>query len=291
MHYLDYNEQKKHGTDEFPVEYYFVTEKHPRYNMPFHWHREVEMIRIISGYLTIYLDDEEITAGKGDILFINEGVVHGGIPDNCIYECVVLDSRILLTQLNICRKYIGLMFSHKISINSLFPKDNEQLQRTAFSLFDTLKNNEDVNSYTENEMIITGKIFEIFGTLFRDHIYQKTMDIRQSGTKKISLIKPVLEYIDQNYDQMISLQKLAKLSGMTPKYFCHYFYTVIHRTPIDYLNYYRIERACSLLYTSDLSVTEIGFQCGFNDSSYFIKTFKKYKGITPKQYLGKDGDT
>ena len=58
-----------------------------------------------------------------------------------------------------------------------------------------------------------------------------------------------------------------------------------HRTPIDYLNYYRIEQACFKLATSNDSIAEIGMSCGFNDESYFIKTFKKYKGVTPKKYL------
>lgn len=74
---------------------------------------------------------------------------------------------------------------------------------------------------------------------------------------------------------------------MSPKYFCRIFRTVIHRTPIDYLNYYRIEKACYLLETEDLSITEVAYHCGFNDSSYFIRCFKKYKQITPTKYLKK----
>ena len=58
-----------------------------------------------------------------------------------------------------------------------------------------------------------------------------------------------------------------------------------YRTPIDYLNYYRIERACYQLLTTNHSITEIAYSSGFNDLSYFIKTFKKYKGVTPKNYL------
>ena len=58
-----------------------------------------------------------------------------------------------------------------------------------------------------------------------------------------------------------------------------------HRTPIDYLNYYRIERACYQLITTNLSITEIAYASGFNDLSYFIKTFKKYKGNHSKKYL------
>ena len=55
-------------------------------------------------------------------------------------------------------------------------------------------------------------------------------------------------------------------------------------TPVDYLNYYRIERACHILTTTELPVTEVAYRCGFNDSSYFVKTFRKYMGITPRAY-------
>lgn len=55
-------------------------------------------------------------------------------------------------------------------------------------------------------------------------------------------------------------------------------------TPIDYLNYYRIECACEMLSTKDISIKEAAISCGFNDTSYFIKVFHKYKGVTPKQF-------
>ena len=47
MHYLDYNEKKQHGTPDFPIEYFHVDVHHPRYNMPFHCHKELEIIRIL----------------------------------------------------------------------------------------------------------------------------------------------------------------------------------------------------------------------------------------------------
>ena len=56
------------------------------------------------------------------------------------------------------------------------------------------------------------------------------------------------------------------------------------KTPVEYLNGYRIEKASQLLLNSDQSVTEIAFSCGFNDLSYFIKTFKSQKGISPAKF-------
>ena len=91
--------------------------------------------------------------------------------------------------------------------------------------------------------------------------------------------------MESSYNLPLTLDEISASVGMSPKYFCRFFHEMTHRTPIDYLNYYRIERACYQLITTDLSITEIAYASGFNDLSYFIKTFKKYKGTTPKQYL------
>ena len=63
-----------------------------------------------------------------------------------------------------------------------------------------------------------------------------------------------------------------------------FFKKMTNRTPIDYLNVYRIEMASKKIINTDLSITDIAFSCGFNDLSYFIKTFKKITGITPRKY-------
>ena len=72
MHYLDYNEKKQHGTLDFPIEYYHVNEHHPRYNMPFHCHKELEIIRILEGILYLKLDDEEFEERMRDMCNLGE---------------------------------------------------------------------------------------------------------------------------------------------------------------------------------------------------------------------------
>ena len=72
---------------------------------------------------------------------------------------------------------------------------------------------------------------------------------------------------------------------MNPKYFCRFFRQMTQKTPVEYLNYYRIECAREQLSTTSCTVTEIAFNCGFNDVSYFIKIFRKYMGMTPGQFV------
>ena len=102
--------------------------------------------------------------------------------------------------------------------------------------------------------------------------------------KRILQLKQVLEFIEKNYANPITLQELSASVSMSPKYFCRFFSEMTHQTPMDYLNHQRIEHACYQLSTTDDSITEIAYRNGFNDLSYFIRTFKKYKGITPGKY-------
>ena len=80
------------------------------------------------------------------------------------------------------------------------------------------------------------------------------------------------------------LNDLAQAANLTPNYFCRFFQKVTHRSPIDYLNRYRIEMASIQLMKTTNSITDIAFSCGFNDLSYFIKLFHRYKGMAPLKY-------
>ena len=134
------------------------------------------------------------------------------------------------------------------------------------------------------ELSILGALFDCYGCLAerRDgaHLYGMSPRFGQ----KAEQLKPALEYIESHYSQPITLDTLARLTGMSAKYFCRFFRTIVHRSPIDYVNYYRIERAGQMLTLSDMTIAEIAQRCGYNDSSFFIKQFRRYKGTTPRKY-------
>ena len=77
---------------------------------------------------------------------------------------------------------------------------------------------------------------------------------------------------------------MAAEAALEPKYFCRVFRQITGRTPINYLNYYRVECAAELLCTTQGSITDIALECGFGDVSYFSRMFRRYKGQTPGQY-------
>ena len=97
-------------------------------------------------------------------------------------------------------------------------------------------------------------------------------------------MKRVLKYIRDNFASEITLDDMAREAGLSTKYFCAFFKTMTGTTPVKYLLTYRIERAARKLIGSDDSITQIAYDCGFNNLSYFIKTFKTIKKITPTSY-------
>lgn len=279
MQYLNYHECKQRGTIDFPIEFYHVDKEHPQYNMAYHWHMEYEIIRILKGTFLVTLDEQEFQAREHDILFIPAGMLHAGIPDHCIYECVIFDLNMLIKNNSICKKYLTDIMQHSIVVHNFLPRSLSRIHTVIWTLFSALSKKK-----PGYELITQGTLYEFFGIIFQNHYYETNPSITPHGHKRILQLKQVLELIETSYDQTITLEDLSKEIGMSPKYFCRFFQEMTHRTPIDYLNYYRIERACYELSAEDSSITEVAFNCGFNDISYFIKTFKKYKGITPKKY-------
>lgn len=101
--------------------------------------------------------------------------------------------------------------------------------------------------------------------------------------------KKVLTKIRNDYSKPLTLDDLAEEAQLNKQYFCRAFRQATGKTPIDYLNYYRIECAAEQLSLSYVSITEIALSCGFNDLSYFNRLFKRSKGVTPSNYR-KDSD-
>ena len=97
-------------------------------------------------------------------------------------------------------------------------------------------------------------------------------------------IRMVLKYIEEHYTDPIRQEDAALLVTLNPAYLSNIFKKETGENFVDYLNSYRIGQARELLKASNLSINEIAYSTGFQDARYFSKLFKKYVGITPKDY-------
>lgn len=74
MQHDGYNEFRQRGRFDFPIEFHHVDCHHPRFYMPYHWHMEYEIDLVVRGTLTLSLNETQIHAQAGDIIFIRDGV-------------------------------------------------------------------------------------------------------------------------------------------------------------------------------------------------------------------------
>lgn len=102
--------------------------------------------------------------------------------------------------------------------------------------------------------------------------------------RKVSQIRPAVNYIDANYNKPITLADVAKASHLSVSRLAHVFKEQMGITIIDYLTSVRIERAKQLLLATNQNCTEICFEVGYNNQSYFTRTFKGLVGITPRKF-------
>jgi len=278
--YINYYEDLKRGTENFPIEFYRLTESHPRYVMELHWHMDFEFIRVLEGNLLLTLNGKTFDMQKGMTAFIPSGLLHSATPQNdCIYDCAVLGQNMYYPEA--CWKRVKKIQTHEQAVQSVYDAKQLQICRYIWNLFDAHTNTEDSGLY---ELMIRGALYSFLALAINEYgVSDVPADTTQS-IRRINQAKHALEFIENNYAAPLTLDTLAASVGMSRKYFCKFFKEITRRSPIDYLNHYRIERACDLLRVSSQSFMEIAENTGFHDMSYFIKMFKKYKNITPKQY-------
>lgn len=277
---MAYNELEQRGTSDFPVAFYYIEKTHPRYHMRAHWHSELELIRILEGEFEITLNNKTYIAKKGDVIFVNPETVHHGTPRECVYECIVFHVNFLYNDTATCKEFMEKIANRDYIVNEFHNAGYTDFVHSANELFDSFSNKTPGYKFR-----VISAFYNFLGVIADRQLYSVNEAKNEVlYSKNILKIKKILLYIRENFDKQITLENMAKKAEMSTKYFGTYFKSMTGKTPFDYLNEYRIEKAARKLLNTDMSVTEIAYSCGFNDLSYFIKTFKRINKISPGKY-------
>ncbi len=276
MKFDDYKEKKQHGTSDLPLQYYYVDKGYPQYVMPLHWHREGEILRVLSGRLHIFLNNEAYELCAGDMIFIPPGTLHRGDPEACVYDCAVFDLRIA-SGYNMSRasELIQPLIAADCLVNPMCPSIREIGARI-------------LNLAADNEPYIelaaSSAVAEMVYLLYSTGAVSREASEDKRVSHRRALMTLLMDKIERDFASKITLTDLAEIANMNEKYLCRFFKEYTGQTPIDYINRLRIERSCFDMTVNKMSVTDAAYECGFNELSYFSKMFKKYKGVTPGQY-------
>ena len=107
----------------------------------------------------------------------------------------------------------------------------------------------------------------------------------ESVERKYRRLRPVFDFISENYHNVITVDRLARTLGVTPQHFCHLFKDAMRQRPFEYLNSFRIARSKDLMLEEpELPLSDISRQCGYESLNYFCSVFRKLEGMSPGHY-------
>ncbi|MBQ1538110.1 MAG: AraC family transcriptional regulator [Ruminococcus sp.] len=109
----------------------------------------------------------------------------------------------------------------------------------------------------------------------------------QNGTQdsaKLNQLQPVIDYLNTNYRNDITLAELSDLIGLSPQYLCRLFKECLNLRPFEYLARKRVQQAKLLLLDDKLNINEIASEVGYNDCSYFCAVFKRHEMLSPAEF-------
>ena len=280
---MSIHEIKQHGTEDFPIGLYLLDKEHPRYEMAFHWHTSAEIVRVLEGELFLTLNGKEYTLHAGEAAFINSETVHGAMPKDCRYECLVFSLPFLSRGERSFDRFLDGLIARDCRVRPILTVPS--LLAEVNTLFEAAKSTE-----AGTRFFVLGALYRLFGEIVRLSYYDGEREgFAERDGKKVARLKKALAYMRENYRKDLSLEEISGSVGLSTRYFCSFFKSLTGKTPIEYLNSYRIEKACDKLTDTDTAVTQIAYSTGFNDLSYFIKTFKGQMGCSPSAYRKNNG--
>lgn len=130
----------------------------------------------------------------------------------------------------------------------------------------------------EHAVEMTGRLYTMLALFLQGASHENAQNSSQSYVQK------GIEYISSHYSYAITVEDIAGYVGVSRSHLFRSFESVLGQSPKEYLTDFRMKQACYLLEHSDLSITAIANSLGFDNSLYFSKTFRKEKGMSPKEF-------
>ena len=252
-----------------------------------HKHDFAEFVYILSGNCNQLINGVSYEVQKGDLIYIGPGETHAFASDEevssydiyvrpaLIYNKLLSDQPNDLLALSLCREF-SAEISNIAPCVSFQGADLLEIE----NLLSAMKTESAQNTPGKNTVLTV--YFTVLITKFLREIRKKQM---RSFDRQLQKIMPeILQYIEENYRNPLSLEELAEKSFYNPSYFSRIFKELYGKTLTEYITEKRISEAVKLLEDSALSIEDVYHKVGYSDKKHFYKVFKQRMELTPGQY-------
>lgn len=258
----------------------------PKNHNVWHYHEELEFIQIAKGRGTFFAGDCIVKFHDGDSVLIGSDVPHYWLFDE---EYIVphrpaeVDIRVVHFKPEFMGKdFLALKESQSIKHTYQLAKRVcffNSNQQPIISFFDKL-----IKQEPFKQLLSLLKILDYVAQLDKPSLLISKHYNNLQQQEDYQRMNKILDYIRLGYKSKIQLESVAQLAGLTQNSFCRYFKQKTGKTLIQFVNELRISYACTLLAENEMPIKQICFDCGFQNSVSFHKTFKNITSFTPIHY-------
>jgi len=246
----------------------------------YHYHPEYEIVCVLNGDGTRHVGNHFSTYENGDLVLLGPNLPHSGFGLNAhgMHEEIVVQIK-------------DEVFKESILTRPEMNDISLLLEKAKYGLW----------FYGNTKMKVTKKLkkliklsafekyLELLSALYvmaasnEYELLNPNVDLSSLLKKNNSRLQNIFTYVEQHYNEEVNIKKVAAIANLSVPSFCNYFKKLMNCTFTDFINQYRIQRACALM-QHEKSVTEISYDCGFNNVAYFNKVFKGIMKKTPTEY-------
>ncbi|MDO6736577.1 AraC family transcriptional regulator [Wenyingzhuangia sp. 2_MG-2023] len=254
----------------------------PYFDSPWHFHTEYELTYVHKGYGTRFVGASAELFQEGDMVLIGTCVPHYWRCDEDHYQDNGLSAHSIVIQFK-PELFFHTELPEMDAIRLLLKKSasgvafqfSKTYQDTFFAILKKTGFEQLMEFYNLLHQMSKDKSQRLLSISFDSQLYQ---------AKDSKIFQEVINYIFTHFKDEISLIKVSEKVHMSTPAFCRYFKKRTQKTFTEYVNNLRIAQASKLLIETDMSISQICFECGYNSLSYFNRQFKKHKKIGPKEY-------
>lgn len=284
LEYENYQEKKDHTTLDFPYNTYLCSIPLDFELVPPHWHDEMEIIYIKKGRGIVNVDFKEYHVSALTLVFILPGQLHSieQYEDETMeYENIIFDYSMLLSKKkdSVYEDFLKPLTHGKITVPTVF----SQVYPYFTDLVSPIDACDEICKTKPQgyQLFIKSMLFQFFFILDNRC---RNLTTPKNNRKAIDKMKIILKYVENNYANKITISEIADVIGFSESHFMRYFKETMGTSFIEYLKDYRLTMAARLLQSSEDSILNISAEVGFDNLSYFNRSFKARYGMTPRQY-------
>jgi AraC-like DNA-binding protein len=280
-------EDRLHGDALLPLAAYWIEGEAGEQILDTHWHQEVEFFCVLEGEVQLQIDTDYLVVRAGEAVFINGGDIHAGHSikgSPCIFCAIVFDAEWLAgASYDAVQAGFIAPLQEKRRTLPRHIKPTTAWGQAVLGHLHAIMEAYDRQAFGF-EAALKGRLLLIFSEIAAAGQWRKRSAINAAEVVKIERLKTIIVHMQQHYDRPLRIRELADLVPMSEGQFIRFFKSMTHKTPIDYLNSYRVRRAAELLRETDRKISDIALEVGFEHVSYFIKVFRKQHKTTPSEY-------